>query len=462
MKKILCIFLLFVLLLSGCGKAEPAQYAGTLEGYEYYYAAERNRMWEEDILYLAERYLESHPLLANKRIMHSYLVIDPKTDMFDRKYDLIDDFYDENVKNEFLAQINELIPRIPRLSDVEIAYELQKIVSSLEDPHSAVDVGFRDCFPIQFEAFYEGDEVVYRAVRVPETRSNLLLAKLKAINGVPVEKIVERLRDYVAYDNDYWLVHEIANPDSPACLLTQRAALQQIGVPCGSFFAIFTFETETGTERSLIPAVSAYLYETMELVSHPMLEQFAYNARDDLYWYELINEGKTMYIRFAAMWQDPDYLFYNFRGDVQKIIRESEEPLRVVLDFRSNGGGYLMMDEMNGLIRAINQASTNGVYILIDSGSFSAGVLLPYQLVEGIEGALLVGAPTGQFANTFGGPIGYTMPNSGYPFYVSSMYIWGERGVTQDALHPDVLIRQSLDDYKNGIDAALQYVLDQE
>ena len=122
----------------------------------------------------------------------------------------------------------------------------------------------------------------------------------------------------------------------------------------------------------------------------------------------------------------------------------------------------MLLDEFNGLTKTINRASTNGVYILIDSGSFSAGVLFPHQLHKGIEGAILVGTPAGQFANTFGGSIEYTMPNTGYPFYVSSMYIWGEKDVSQDALYPDVLIRQSLEDYKNGIDAALQYVLDQE
>ena len=460
MKKVSCILLTLMLLLSGCGKAEPAHYAGTMDGYEYYHAKQRDQMWEEDILYLAERYLESHPLLANKRIMHSYLVIDSKTDMFDCKYDLTDEFYDETIRKEFIAQINELLPRIPRLTDVEIAYEMQRVVSSLDDPHAAVDVGFRDCFPLQFEAFYEEDEVVYRAVRVPETRSNLLLAKLKAINGVPVKEIVERFRDYMAYDSDYWLIHEIANPDSRACFLTQSAALRQIGVPCNPTFAVFTFETETGTERELIPAVSPYYFEEMELVSHPALEQLAYNARDDLYWYEIINDGKTLYIRFAAMVEDPELILNDFRAEVQKIIRESKQPLQIVFDFRNNGGGYLLLDEINGLVKTINQASSNGVYILIDSGSFSAGVLFPHQLDKGIEGAILVGTPTGQFANTFSSPIGYTMPNSKLPFYVSSAYTWGERGVTQDALYPDVLIHQTLEDYQNGIDAALQYVLD--
>ena len=462
MKRIIVFILAAVLLLSGCGAQEPAHYAGTMEGYEYYHTMERNRLWEEDILYLAEQFLQTHPLLANKRIMHSYLTVDPKTDMFDQKYDLTDELYDETVRNEFIARINQLIPRISRLSDAKIAYELQRIIAALNDPHSGMDVGFRDYFPLQFEAFYEGNEVVYRVVRAPQTHSDLLLARLEAINGVSVEEIVEGLRDYVAYDNEYWLIRQIANSDSPACYLTQRAALQRAGVPCGLNFAVFTFETETGTEHAFIPAISSYYYEEVELVSHPTLEKLAYNTRDDLYWYEMINDGRTMYIRFDAEAEDPEWTLNNFRAEVQKIIRESEQLLQIIFDFRNNSGGYLLLDEFNGLTKTINHASNNGVYILIDSGSFSAGVLFPHQLHKGIEGAVLVGTPAGQFANTFGDPIGYAMPNSGYPFYVSSMYIWGERGVTQDALHPDVLIRQSLDDYKNGIDAALQYVLDQE
>ena len=462
MKKIVCMLLVLLLLLSGCGAQEPAHYTGTMEGYEFYHTTERNRLWEEDILYLAEQFLQTHPLLANKRIMHSYMAVDPKTNLFDQKYDLTDELYNESVKNEFIAQINELIPRISRLSNAKIAYELQRIIATLNDPHSGMDVGFRDYFPLQFEAFYEGDETVYRVARAPQAHSNLLLAKLKAINGVPVEEIVEKLRDYVAYDNEYWMIREIANPDSPACLLTQRVALQKIGIPCVANFAVFTFETEEGMERAIIPSVSAYLYEEMEMVSHPTLEKLAYNTRDDLYWYELMDGGKTMYIRFDAEEENPEWTLNDFRAEVQKIIRESERPLQIVFDFRNNSGGYLLLDEFNGLTKTINRASTNGVYILIDSGSFSAGVLFPHQLRKGIEGAVLVGTPAGQFANTFGGSIEYTMPNTGYPFYVSSMYIWGEKDVTQDALYPDVLIHQSLEDYLNGVDAALQYVLDQE
>ena len=98
MKKFICMLLVLLLLLSGCGAQEPARYTGTMEGYEFYHTTERNRLWEEDILYLAEQFLQTHPLLTDKRIMHSYMAVDPKTNLFDQKYDLTDELYNESVK----------------------------------------------------------------------------------------------------------------------------------------------------------------------------------------------------------------------------------------------------------------------------------------------------------------------------------------------------------------------------
>ena len=473
MKRIFCFLFVLVLILGGCSipesELEPvlANYTGTLEGYKYFHTGERDRAWEEDILYLAEGFLETHPILTNEERMHKMIVMDPDSSRFEYKYEYTDEFYDEAVKNEFVSLINQLIPQIPGLTDAEITYELLHILTILEDAHVGINDWSGACVPMDLEVIYEDNDPSYYAVRVPQGFEHLLLGKLTAINSVPIDDIVDRFRAYQTHENDYWLFNRLGNSYCYGCFLVQMDALHIIGVAeADATDVVYTFETCTGTVDAAIQTMSTKEYESVylaeQLVSHPMLKKFAYNARKGNYWYDLMNEGKTLYIRFSSMYEDPEYLLYNFRGEVQKIIREAEEPLQLIFDFRNNGGGRFFIDELNGLTTAINQSATNGVYILINSGSFSAGNLIPYRLSQTIEGAQLVGSPTGQYVNTFGDPIYFTMPHHGYEFAVSSVHYKTVSEVTQDALYPDIWVEQTLEDYKSGVDTVMNYVLSLE
>ena len=67
MKKTIIYSWILAMLLCACGAPEPrwAGYSGSLDGYEYCHRSERDRMWEEDILFYANTFLTEHPLLAD-------------------------------------------------------------------------------------------------------------------------------------------------------------------------------------------------------------------------------------------------------------------------------------------------------------------------------------------------------------------------------------------------------------
>ena len=69
MKKFFTCFILslFLFSLCACGteKVNWPGYSGTMEGYEYCHTDEEYRKWEEDILSLAEAFLNYHPKLVN-------------------------------------------------------------------------------------------------------------------------------------------------------------------------------------------------------------------------------------------------------------------------------------------------------------------------------------------------------------------------------------------------------------
>ena len=133
---------------------------------------------------------------------------------------------------------------------------------------------------------------------------------------------------------------------------------------------------------------------------------------------------------------------------------------KLILDFRNNGGGNNSSNV--DIVRSVNSLDApGGKYVLIDGGSFSAAVLHPAFLRRFCEGVTLVGAPAGQPPNRVfcrGGY--YSSPHKHIAFHEASRdcyYGWPENN--DPALMPDVLVYQTLDDYKNGVDSVLKYVL---
>ena len=72
----------------------------------------------------------------------------------------------------------------------------------------------------------------------------------------------------------------------------------------------------------------------------------------------------------------------------------------------------------------------------------------------------LVGTPAGEPPNETFQTSQFTSPNHKLIFLMSILkqfYTWP--GYDEDALMPDILIGQSVEDYRNGIDSVLKYVL---
>ena len=82
---------------------------------------ERDRQWEEDIVYLADtylHYLHGHPKLIDRQC----LVIRADGDTVGKASMTREYLYDPALRDEFIRQINTLILRIHESSDSELLY----------------------------------------------------------------------------------------------------------------------------------------------------------------------------------------------------------------------------------------------------------------------------------------------------------------------------------------------------
>ena len=458
MKRLICLMtaILMLLHLAGCGmQSKWPGYSGSMEEYEYCYSEGRARLWEEDILYFADIFLNEHPTLTDEEFIFWTAEESPADGEMVRSKDL----YREDIRTEFLNAVNQLILNIPDLTDTEISFEASRIVSLVGDAHSRLTCHTGKLLPIWLDPVVGEDGTCLCAAIVPEGLEHLLGARLVEVNGVSTEHIVKELTPYVPYENDYWPIRMIASTRYVG-LVQSRSALTMAGAAkLQDETAELTFETADGYVTETIAYVPWDQREESACVKHSMLtEESIRFHQEDSYWYEVLDtdNGPAVYVRFRAMQYDVQLLRGVLNG-VTKLLRDAQEPMKLILDIRGNGGGNSLDNDIANFCNNVNLAGTSGTYILIDSGCFSAAVRTAYVFGTDIEGAVLVGTPTGQSCRSFGNYANYATPNYSLNFCVSQDYF--RLGPDADAVYPDITVYQTWEDYQDGIDTVLEYVL---
>lgn len=468
-KRMVFALILSLLLLCGCQTTpapaeapeatEPlrAGFNGDVEAYEFVYTGERDRAWEEDILFFAGKYLTEHSRVSEANFFTEYAL-----DLSGGGEVVFDNSaFKPELREEFVTAIDDLLASIPGRSDTSIINELRRIVVLLNDIHSGVypseeDIG--EILPVCYEPFYQENGVDFRVSIITGMKKNLMTAKLISYNGVTVAELVERLSEYIPHESDDALGFMLTGAYQYTGL-NQKDLLVAAGiVQEDDWYLTAEFETGDGIERHRLSFKAPERITDWEF--HPMLteENLRYKHQGS-YWWEMLDD-KTVYAQLTTMVDNfGGYTIDNLFSEVRTAMRDSGEPLKVILDFRANGGGYVHESTLQGFVNATEWYEHDGIYILIDGNCFSAGVLAPYYLHEAIEGSRLVGAPTGQGLWFPANSAWYEMPNSGVGFRIGDEIVCAREGWEGDALLPDVAVYQTFADYEAGIDTVLDWAL---
>lgn len=422
--------------------------------YEFLYTDERDRNWEEDVVYLARLFLgeypaKGHPLLRDREAVTLQL----------GNY-LLGYFYTEESRIQFIDDIQFLISRIPELSDTEILYEIQRIVAGLSDSHSRLYLPASECFTLLLQPFYTENGVALRAVRLPSEYGDLLYARLTAINGIPIEQVIERLSNYIPRECDAGMMESLTSTIYSTGLLYRKDALQVIGVVgAEDDTAQFEFVTDHGEHISV--ELSAVTTEEQAQIDMALGDWFSSDTFSyehmiyTYYWYKLYEESGAIYLRFNIIMEMSHYPITEFFQDIENDLVGSQAEV-VIIDLRFTPGGAIQNFDF---VEAVCQLDMEKVYVLIDGSSQSGAPLLAAELLQGVPNAVLVGQPAGQPPNFFADARKFTLPNSQISFAVSDMWYCYWPDYAHETLMPDILIYQTLEDYMNGVDTVLAFVL---
>lgn len=97
------------------------------------------------------------------------------------------------------------------------------------------------------------------------------------------------------------------------------------------------------------------------------------------------------------------------------------------------------------------------LFVLIGKNTFSSALLNAMDLKRNYN-AILVGEPTSGNVNHYGELGGFALPNSMLVVLYSTKYFENWKGY-EGTFIPDVEIEYSIDNFKNGIDEAIEYVI---
>ena len=452
MKQIVRLLLLIILIIGliGCGKSNWQEYSG--QEYIYYYREGRDRQWEEDLIDLANNYLNTHPYLMDKEILSYYYY-------FEQGWNNV---FDEDKKTDFLAEINALIPKIEKLSDLEILYEIQKIIAVLEDLHSMItDMPYESGFPISVEPLNDQGENKYYVVTVPEEYSDLLFDELISINDIPVSEVIEKIAPYISTQNECW-VERFATQWGSYLSIQNLQVLKSCGVVNGdATSASFTFRDEHGFQTIELQSVSNKEHSNVNFVRKTpkyVLDYLNKENHPDNFWYEMIDED-SFYLRIADFNNDSSVTLIQCVSKLAKEITDKEN-VAIILDLRGNTGGQ-NLDGEKTLTKLLEDSSINEVYVLIDSSTVSYAVSFASMLNTEFDKVVLAGTPAAEGSEGFGySYLSYfEMPHHGYTYGVANTWYQHAPDETFDALEPEVLIYQSLSDYLSGKDTILSTVI---
>lgn len=442
---------MLLIAVPACNSNQWIAFDGIKE-YEYYYTEGRERLWEEDIIELAQNFLEIHPYLLNEEILcyNYYFNMGWKNT------------YDETKKQAFLKEVNQLIPRLSELTDMEVIYNVEKVIATLQDGHSTItNIQSSHGFPISVQPFYEEDTIKYYVTLISEEYNELMFAELISINNITIEEIVERLIPYVPADNEGQAINKITYWLSYLGVWN-AFALRSIGVISKEdTSASFTLKTENEEKTIELPILDYNEICSLKKIDNTpsnVLDYLNTEKHSETFWYEVLGEN-MIYTRLSAFIEDSKKSLIQFVSELNNEIKEMEMA-DIIVDLRNNSGGR-DLDGEDAFFKLLNEENVNKVYVLINSGTYSYAVAFATRLNYEMDNAVLVGMPAASGSEQLGyrylSP--FTMANTGFTYQVANTWYEVMPNENYNALQPELEIHQSLEDYKDGIDTVLSTII---
>ncbi|WP_452226842.1 S41 family peptidase [Lacinutrix cladophorae] len=360
-------------------------------------------------------------------------------------------------KKEFETEIENLKNNLPLLTDFQIITALmritQKVGGGKGDGHTSVPLWNKNLtkYPITLSNF-NGN---LRVVNIAKSHEQFLGNRLQSINNIPVEYIYKKVSKLTPFtENQYSL------KDRTCSYILISEILNALNITTDTAQTKFTFIDAKGVSKSTI--LKAYTSEALDSIhyekikyTHPSITQPKDSKFKNL-WFSSFNNTKTVYIKCKAYPSEEE--MNNFSKKVYQFIQENKSE-HLIIDLRDNYGGDffkgLLLSSYLNACESINWESN--VYVLINRKTYSAAMVNAIQFKQ-LLNAKLVGEPTGANPNGYQDMGQFNLPNSKL-LITYSKRLFRLQDTKSNGVQPDIYITPKWENYKNGMDEILNWVV---
>ncbi len=364
------------------------------------------------------------------------------------------------IKAEFSKETEALKKRIPTLENYEVACEIQRLLSLLQDGHTELNIGHNTIgfHRAPLSLYFFGNEL--RILAAHEEFKQFVGAKVVQIGRLKMHEAFDRVKHNMSRDNDMEYLYA-----APGYLiLTELLSFLDIG----NSREEVTFQLQL-TDGKIVNQQFTGLdwnsYQDGQWVTLFQINQIEpplyLSFHEENYWSQYLEESGIMYFKFSRL--------NNQKGapSIKKFIKQlfteidKVRPAKFVVDFRhNNGGNYHLSKPLIEAIKSRSWLNEKGkVWAITGRRTFSAASVASIFLKEHTE-ALLIGEAGRTHPNQSDNNEYMTLPNSGFLIeYTTKVKVHWPEKQGLDHIPVDVNLPPDYQSYSKGIDPVLDYLL---
>ena len=360
----------------------------------------------------------------------------------------------------FFHEMNEVAAEAPGHSIFQVSVRLQQVIAAIGDAQTQINYHFliekSRILPVKSYWFEEGIFIL----ETDRLYEPLLGKKLIAINGVPIEVVIDSLSTLLVLDNQSVLKNSIPR------MLTWFQVLEYFGFTSENSVRL-TVRNASGIEEEAVIEVPLELGEMLTV--KPSSIPLGWQDQKTYFWDRYFENEQLYYIQYNRCWSreaEEDYgsgasaLFMpslkEFEKQVFPVIRKKKIN-KLVFDMRFNKGGYAGQGtEFIGKICKSLPRDYGDVYVLVGRTTCAEAIINTSDFMNRTS-VILVGEETCGKPNYFGEVKRFVLPESSLIVSHPTIYI-SQLDEDFPTVLPDIAAPFGFEQYLKGIDPAMEAV----
>jgi len=355
-------------------------------------------------------------------------------------------------KQTFDKEVNSVINKIDKLTDLQLHLQVVRLVASLRDAHSFAELNDTLAYPVLTYFFKEGFITKYT---LPKNRS-LIGTYLISINNKPIKEVIEKITPLVNHDNEPGVRQYLP------FMMMKPSVLKGLGIIDKTQNVEFKFRTTDGKESSikLSPVSQDHFFHLMSsslvLDKTPLYLQ----RRMEKYWFTYLKDKKAIYMQYNFILNNPDKPMHEFVKELDEFVKNNDVQ-KFIIDNRNNQGG-----DLNTTKPLISYLERNPVFdkrgrlfMITGRRTASAAMFLAMDLKRKTK-VIFAGEEPGTTPNLCADTRPVILPNSKIRVNLSAIYHeFSFPNDNRQRVIPSIYYNPGIKDFMQGKDPVLDSVL---